>query len=98
MASRDQLNETVLHLQMCDIYIQAAITGQFMQATPSQKSAGLYGHASWSCEVIQGNWLSGRQCHPCKKSVKEENLVSVYFFFYTASNMICSFYTVNNIL
>lgn len=81
MASRDQLNETVLHLQMCDIYIQAAITGQFMQAIPSQKSAGLYGHASWSCEVIQGNWLSGRQCHPCKKSVKEENLVSVYFFF-----------------
>lgn len=53
MASRDQLNETVLHLQMCEVYVQAATTGQFMQGIPCQKTAGLYGHAPWSCEVIQ---------------------------------------------
>lgn len=79
---------------MCEVYVQAATTGQFMQGIPCQKTAGLYGHAPWSCEVIQGSWLSRRQRNPCKRSVKEENLR----FFYIASNMICGFYTVNNIL
>lgn len=71
MTNRDQLNEPVLHLQVCDIYVQAAITGQFMQSIPCQKTS-LYGRAP--CEVIQGNFqgLSGRQCHPSKRSVKEE--------------------------
>lgn len=74
MANRDQLNETVLDLEICAVYVQAALTGHFMQGISCQKPAGLYGHAPWSCEVIQGNWLSGRQRHPCKRDVKEENL------------------------